>query len=51
MVKLAGAAENAARLASEYRKEDELLEEALGVQRSVRAILATIREIESGEDV
>lgn len=50
MVKLAGAAENASRLASEYRKEDELLDEALGVQKAVRAIVATIRDIESGEE-
>jgi len=50
MVKLAGAAENASRLASEYRKEDALLDEALGIQRSIRAIVATIKEIESGEE-
>lgn len=50
MVRLAGAAENASRLASEYRREDELLEDALGVQRSVRAIVATLKEIELGEE-
>lgn len=50
MIKLAGAAENAARLASEYRKDDDLLEDALGVQKSVRSIVATIRDIESGEE-